>query len=119
MENNEILEGNKLIAEFMGLKKQGFGANEHFTDNGNRIVATSNGLQYHTSWDWIMPVVEKINLDRRVEEVSVSMGKTRIWFKHEFYIQYPVNPHYNTITQCFLTVVEFIKWYNENKTNNQ
>ena len=34
-------------------------------------------------------------------------------------IQYPVNPHYNTITQYFLTVVEFIKWYNENKNNGK
>lgn len=118
MENKEIIEGNKLIAEFMGMEFHTINNITGVTIDG--VLGGLEKLQYHTSWDWLMPVVEKINLDRRVEEVSISMGKTRIWFKRELmkpYIQYPVNPHYDTITQCFLTAVEFIKWYNENKNN--
>lgn len=40
----EIIEGNKLIAEFMG-----------YYNWEDRTYG-----QYHTSWDWLMPVVEKI-----------------------------------------------------------
>lgn len=138
MENNEILEGNKLIAEFMGLKKQGFGANEHFTDNGNRIVATSNGLQYHTSWDWIMPVVEKIikmpiengckksilpiNLYLESEFLfeTKELTKTLDGYKYGFYYNSKFDKNYisgNLKHNAFLAVVEFIKWYNQNKKN--
>ena len=117
MENNEILEGNKLIAEFMGLKKQGFGANEYFIDNGYRIVATSNGLQYHTSWDWIMPVVEKIEDDGYIvyikQEICYIRNKTNS-IKNLVYMC-----HYPKITAVFMVVVEFIKWYNENKDNGK
>ena len=43
----EIIEGNKLIAEFMGLS---------MLHNQTRLET----LKYHSSWDWLMPVVEKI-----------------------------------------------------------
>lgn len=58
-----IQEGNKLIAEFMGLNEaedeypKGLPSHVelwgNFMDNGDKI-------QYHSSWDWLMPVVEKI-----------------------------------------------------------
>tara|TARA_R110002126_G_scaffold233844_2_gene378001 strand:- start:41 stop:460 length:420 start_codon:yes stop_codon:yes gene_type:complete len=46
--NNQ--ENNKLIAEFMGWKPN----EHHWCLNGDK------DLQYHTSWDWLMPVVRKI-----------------------------------------------------------
>jgi len=57
---------NKLIAEFMGYKvvdkpKVVNGENffEYIGENGNYTYCNSL-LEYHTSWDWLMPVVEKI-----------------------------------------------------------
>ena len=62
MKTNEILNGNKLIAEFMGLsyctkyQYEGWYKNhEH-----NYRICGFDGLKYHSSWDWLMPVVEKI-----------------------------------------------------------
>ena len=43
MKNN-----NKLIAEFMGVGKL------------HEAQSSNQWNQYHTSWDWLMPVVEKI-----------------------------------------------------------
>jgi len=52
------MKDNRLIAEFMGA---------FFDDNGMTRICGQYGLErvndlslkYHTSWDWLMPVVEK------------------------------------------------------------
>ena len=45
----ENIKDNKLIAEFMGSNL-----------NGLESWQYEEELQYHTSWDWLMPVVERI-----------------------------------------------------------
>jgi len=62
MNNEQILENNKLIGEFMG---------GSFTDKYKAApknipvfaidANTVEKLGYHASWDWLMPVVEQIN----------------------------------------------------------
>lgn len=47
---------NKLIAEFMGVVFHD-DENQYYNADGLHI---GNTLQYHTSWDWLMPVVRKI-----------------------------------------------------------
>ena len=47
----KIEEANKLIAEFMGVYSEENGYD--YTEIGNR------GVWYHTSWDWLMPVIVK------------------------------------------------------------
>ncbi len=42
-------ENNKLIAKFMDTE---------ITNNTKNILGSS--LKYHSSWDWLMPVIEKI-----------------------------------------------------------
>ena len=56
------MNNNKLIAEFMGLSiKEGVC---YYTDADDMfpmgIEVEEPYLPYHTSWDWLMPVVEKI-----------------------------------------------------------
>ena len=43
-------EGNKIISEFMGAERKYESTEQIFIEQ----------LQYHKSWDWLMPVVEKI-----------------------------------------------------------
>ena len=50
---------NKLRAEFMGLETPDGCYFEHLTKEGNRELTHHILLQYHTSWDWLMPVVQK------------------------------------------------------------
>jgi len=53
------MNDNKLIAEFMGLQ---FSKGEYYRplyNSGDWIP--ENELQYHTSWDWLMPVIEEID----------------------------------------------------------
>ena len=52
-----IMNDNKLIAEFMGLVVSD---SDNYTSELHTNVDVD--LKYHTSWDWLMPVLKKINL---------------------------------------------------------
>ena len=62
------MKDNKLIAEFMGLES--FKASLASLHKGkiNLNVDVYEQAQYHTSWDWLMPVVGKITRDERYWE---------------------------------------------------
>ena len=92
------MKDNKLIAEFMELKHK----------NGDFFIPkTSRGyvggdwlsqeeLQYHTSWDWLMPVIENIDHLQyaRVKGIEDALSTRHIGDTHK-------------------AVVEFIKTYND------
>lgn len=59
MENT--IENNKLIAEFMGFEKQIMHGHPWFGCANADAYIPDYGLKYHSSWDWLMPVVEKID----------------------------------------------------------
>ena len=50
------MKENKLIAEFMGLKRYGYKDENYLVLNKH---LSPEQLPYHTSWDWLMPVVQK------------------------------------------------------------
>ena len=54
---------NKLIAEFMGLQFENdqYYVYSHAVKSGSGVWTTYSvdELKYHTSWDWLMPVVQK------------------------------------------------------------
>ena len=57
------MKDNKLIAEFMGLETIDRCYFEHLTKEGNRELTHYILLKYHTSWDWLMPVMAKLVKD--------------------------------------------------------
>jgi hypothetical protein len=50
------MKDNKLIAEFMG--DTFYPEPQHWYDSHGSFIGDT--LKYHTSWDWLMPVVRKI-----------------------------------------------------------
>tara|TARA_R100000773_G_C4155981_1_gene75937 strand:+ start:271 stop:510 length:240 start_codon:yes stop_codon:yes gene_type:complete len=79
------MENNKLIAEFM---------NHGFHDGRHRSF---DELKYNESWDWLMPVISKVE--------TVGRG----WFPHELHTSLMKND----IDNAYNSVVEFIKQYNK------
>jgi len=115
----EITDDNKMIAKFMGAKKMvgvwyipehgelqstrddraehdSFETNEVFRDNE---------LKYHSSWNWLMPVIRKINDEiwgkGDFHEIDSLMHETeRYLFSGE-------------IMYVWENAVKFVKWINE------
>jgi hypothetical protein len=94
-------ENNKLIAEFMGGALESVAVNFKEPVQGVFLHHQSQ-LQYHTSWDWLMPVVEKIKNnsyeDFTLEAIKVSPAYTL---------------HACDIEATYKAVLEFINWYNQ------
>lgn len=91
-----VEEGNKLIGEFM---------NHPFIKKWKRYNYKGEfpykDLKYHSSWDWLMPVVEAIEMlhwNDRNNQFNPLL---------EFFLQ-------NEIEFVWNHVVKFLKWYNLN-----
>lgn len=106
----KILESNKLIAEFMGIKTitQEELEKQLRENRKNGFIHTPNAytleeLKHHNSWDWLMPVINSIyNMDIDEQENNIIGDITHSLVD--------IN-----ILSTYENVVEFIKWYNENK----
>jgi hypothetical protein len=105
MTEQEILEGNKLIAEFMGATIDESN-NVKFILPADGIGLAGCGLKacrYHTSWDWLMPVVQKIGkqMDRTILGILKHFNETQSNFWCD------------GIENIWEGCVQFIKWYNQ------
>ena len=127
-----IAESNRLIADFMGWK----------INYENPNIDTT--MKHHTEWNWLMPIVEKIeDLDLsewmykwedledgmryNFEGISIEIQNKRCWI----YINLALDPmrtinektfnkEYNSkIEATYAAVVEFIEWYNERKKREE
>lgn len=148
MEAKEIIEGNKLIAEFIQFKKtfirncdsieydysipddfelikeveicieeeRGYGL--EYQDN-----CMARDLKFESSWDWLMPVVEKIekttvyDLITNYDERSEFIGWSVHWFTlntNNEILGYIEDKRFETkINATWFAVVEFIKYHNK------
>ena len=79
---------NKLIAEFMGVFHQGIFPPVTIGEQ----MYTLDELQYHVSWDWLMPVILKLS---PLTECGIKIQRNE------------------TIESAYSFVVKFIKEHNE------
>lgn len=103
-------EGNKLIAEFMGLKI--------ITDGISWFDTSYKPLgKYHSSWEWLMPVVQKIDelgFNTQISRISVKISE--ILCEDKPIISLVCGDLSQKNNLVWLAVCDFIKWYNKNKT---
>ena len=137
MEIQDIIISNKLIAKFMQYDDVDC-HNCKYTRDCNWIQCgltpkeKDEQLNYHSSWDWLMSVVEKIENTKPFYSVSNNAG---FWYNDETdtvdrnKLQYLCiisdkscrivinSANYfpernNKLVATWFAVVEFIKWYN-------
>ena len=117
----EIIEENKLIAEFMGAVEQEFlGKNRFFFYKNSRIENLAylpSELKFHSSWDWLMPVAEKITneLNYSVELNSLGTNNWRFAVYSGGSLVCQSRLLETPIEAIYTAVIEFIKWYNLKK----
>ena len=125
------MEDNKLIAEFMGMKY----SDERSFDNGEWTHSIKSLSKFQTSWDWLMPVVKKIERKHKanfrteclwnefiecsiyqvivsIEQGEMSKDKSCIYDSKKIYW------YIGDSVKCkreatYKAVVEFIKTYND------
>lgn len=113
---------NELIAKFMGWTQHDKvkewmnvpkGQDLHF----KAWKLRKDSLLFNESWDWLMPVVEKIEtMDRTL--VNIYGDGTVIAVDNEGLEIYGKTTHGNKddkIQHVYRAIVDFIKWYNENR----
>lgn len=117
MKNN--LENNKLIAEFMNLSlvpcnigtENGVVTEGYLTHHAS-LPFTLKGMQYKYKWDWLMPVVEKIESIGGQQVFINGCSCNILGEKHE-----TIKGYGTKIEATYKAVVQFIKWYNSAKEN--
>lgn len=86
------MNNNKLIAEFMGIVYPKLD-NVIVIDN---VVIKEDDLQYHESWDWLMPVIDKCyqeHMSKHIADAVMTCDKDK----------------------AYQAVIEFINEYNKIK----
>lgn len=122
---NEHRESNQLIAEFMGQEFETSSKEweiQRCLNNGRIKKPFVEHLDYNVSWDWLMPVVEKIEslnfeIDGEITsaDVHIMYGDCKIVDEDgaglfEFYFHSTDSKDKRKAT--YKAVIEFIKWYN-------
>ncbi len=108
LSEQKIIEGNELIAPFDGWKdNDGVGYSK-----GSRLLLKEE-FKYHSSPNWILPVVEHI--ETNLHKTFVIAGKTCSIPELSIVIAPDPGLHFSKTEVIWLCVVEFVKWYNKHK----
>lgn len=124
----DIEAGNRRIAEFMGLtyKEESDPFDEQriikkYICNGHPDKTLNQDvehhfqivhLKYHSSWDWLMPVVEKILLENDLSQLRMNDSITVLDKHEDAYSHFPEfeTAHYGTNLKenIYKAVVDFV-----------
>jgi len=137
MDIYELEKNNDLIAEFMGLKKSDSLCKGSFTFIGEDIKNAGlpfiggimgncmDELPFNSSWDWLMPVLDRIekkaNFETKLEFFvgsylkNAKFVKLTIFSEANIVYEYEGIGYSTKIDAVYMAVVGFIKWYNQNK----
>lgn len=120
MEQEQIIAGNKLIAEFMSDMKDytPYGEQGDFIDSEicgiedcDSVFYTWGNMGFNRNWLWLMPVIEKIEalpVPENKDNYEVSIYGTACEIGN-FFIQ---EKGETKIEAAYKAVVTFLTWYN-------
>lgn len=125
--NNQktVLEGNRIIADFMGIK---IGVDLYSWRPGCQDPIQEHNLNFHASWGWMMDVVEKIAdtpmedfINEKTEDggyaYPITFGRrTEIGEWMVKFRGHGVHTADTLLKAAWEAAVDFIEWYNQQKT---
>lgn len=111
---------NELIAEFMGVehKPDPCVKSKELFWHYDEINCMSSALSFDTSWDWLMPVVEKIETlgyYPTFQYLRSEKEEGRHFFNIVDASHQMITTHIeiSKILAVYKSIVDFIKWYNQ------
>jgi hypothetical protein len=103
------MKNNKLIAEFMGWTED----MDSITHEGDKWWSSPDTHKYHTSWDWLMPVVRNVlmtieldGLDFDTEELRYNTLDCDINGVYKEVVQFIISNEYKTCDKCCYDIVD-------------
>ena len=135
MTKKEILEGNKLIAFFMGFTDSDVNPIILSVPKGEELKYKAfrlniNKMNYNSSWDWLIPVLNKIN--------KIKIGIAEAYYDRDHNLTKLSRKFHSDCSQldnmldlessCLLPanieviypmVITFVKWYNQKNLANK
>jgi len=128
----ETKENNKLIAEFLfpemldkkAIEKNGLEIGKNMIQKMGVYLNDYSNSRYHTSWDWLMPVVEKIwNLGYSVDILSLrrihihrndnGLIDSQPEYDEELRGRTSLYHNHSNISCLYEAIAEFIEWHNK------
>ncbi len=110
---HECISDNEMIAEFMSGQRVLPDEDVYNMPTHNNLCYGVNELQYDTSWDWLMPVVEKI--ESLGYELIIAESRCKINHNTDHSIEEVINIDIidSKREATYQAVVEFIKEHND------
>ena len=107
---------NKLIVEFLGYIDNGCSEEGFLIDPKTNYDVCIDSLQFHTDWNWLMEVVEKI------ESIGFTFETKKNWARitrkgENIILRWEEDK--TKIEAVYNACIEFIKWYNENSAKEK
>jgi hypothetical protein len=108
-----IEKSNKLIAEFMGWRYQPQ-VTERYYQWWHDGKHWQKHLVFDSSWDWLMPVVKKIENTCNDQDVIINGNSCTLlsWSDEENCFEF-YSREDTKLKATYKAAVEFIKWYNK------
>lgn len=113
-------ENNRLIAEFMGYQVvdkpkvvEGENFFQYLDEKTNKYTYCASLLMYNYNWDWLMPVVEKIESMQSEEYSTLIEGRSCLIETPDILFE---GTGKNKLEATYKAVVQFIEWWNEQNT---
>lgn len=128
MEIDKTNAGNKILAEFMGIQHVKREMDEIFEVriwtsaicNSNPNGEVLRPVEYHKSWEWLMPVVDKIEelgFVSTIERLNHGFSDHRVFFNEFGSLKEVAHGarNENKLTAVYEAVLDFIEWHNNKK----
>jgi len=109
--NDNDMKENKLILEFMGYPK--------IANDEDKRDYLEDCVKYHESWDWLMPVIEKIEtlgytFEKNYQPIDKDWQSLIVKGNDILYQEF----NDDSLKSSYYVLVEFIKQYNNERNRS-
>jgi hypothetical protein len=115
----DTIQGRISVAEFMGYTVKWVHDTSPDGDSSYPLFIkdgiTTSDYYPDKHWHLLMPVAEKIFLLKEVKDVIIRFGEVKIILENSIEIKSPHSFENDAKTELWLVIVDFLKWYNQNK----